>query len=308
MKSKTNNPTARLHRPPFSVVIPTYNGKKLLRAYLPAVIEELSPGDELIIADDASTDGTKNWFDTWILDQPKFNKHEIKVVFLHNAKNLRFAATVNKASEKATHNYMLLLNNDVVPRAGLLNSLWEYWHMNNKDKNLFAVGCLEYEQNDQSESPTLGGKNRLWFERGMFIHSRAPKLDSGETAWASGGSALFDLDKWRELGGFDTAFYPAYWEDIDLSMRARKKGWNVLFCADAEVDHRHETTNSTVFGQQKIDLMSWKNAYIFAWRHMSTPQWIQHLIWLPYHLIITASRTKFVSSRAFFAALAQQKK
>jgi len=140
----------------------------------------------------------------------------------------------------------------------------------------------------------------------MFIHSRASKLDSGETAWASGGSALFDLEKWKELGGFDIAFYPAYWEDIDLSMRARKKGWNILFCENAVVDHRHETTNASVFGQKKIDIMSWKNAYLFAWRHMTATQWLQHLIWLPYHLILTASRTKGVSLRAFFIALTQK--
>ena len=155
----------RTDRPGFSVVIPTYNGKKLLQTYLPAVLEELKTGDELIIADDASTDDTKNWFDTWILDQPKFKNHEITVVFLHNPQNLRFAATVNKASEKATNDFMLLLNNDVVPRPRLLNSLWEYWQENQNTteskNNLFAVGCLEYEQHSLSEPPTLGGKNRL---------------------------------------------------------------------------------------------------------------------------------------------------
>lgn len=301
--ASTKKEALHTKRPPFSVVIPTYNGKHLLDKYLPSVIEQLDSNDELLVIDDASTDGTKNWFDTWILTQEHVQKHGISVKFLENTQNLRFAASVNKAVTQVKKPYILLLNNDVEPKNGLLSELWKYVQSNPDPASIFAVGCLEFEHSAKNSESVLGGKNQLWFERGMFIHSRARTLDSGETAWASGGSALFDVAKWEELGGFDKAYYPAYWEDIDLSMRASKKGWQVLFCETAQVDHRHETTNSTVFGQQKIDMMSWKNAYIFAWKHMTIAQWLQHLVWLPHHLVITGIRTQGLVPKAFLTAL-----
>jgi len=295
-------------RPPVSIVIPTYNGLHLLKKYLPLVVSQLDSRDELVVIDDAGTDGTLEWLEKWYETKKKranlAGSGLPDLIPIRNKENLRFAQTVNTAVARAHRDYVLLLNNDVAPRPGLLVELFEYLKQQPQPEKVFAIGCLEYEQSEiVSGKSILGGKNRLWFERGMFIHSRAEKMTSGETSWASGGSALFDRKKWLELGGFDKRFYPAYWEDIDLSMRARKQGWQVLFCAQAEVDHHHETTNTTVFGKRKIDLMSWKNAYRFAWRHMSAIQWLQHLTWLPYHLVVTGMRTKGITLRGFLLAI-----
>src|SRR5690606_24971349 len=126
------------------------------------------------------------------------------------------------------------------------------------------------------------GKNVLWFEKGLFQHSKANNFESGETAWASGGSALFSIKKWLVLGGFDDLFYPAYWEDVDLSYRARQNGWKVLFNANAVVYHKHETTNTTVFGNKMIENISWSNSFKFAWKHSNILQKLQFMVWYPY--------------------------
>ena len=147
------------------------------------------------------------------------------------------------------------------------------------DEEVFAVGCLEYEN---SEMGQRSGKNVLFFDRGLFQHNRANNFERGQTAWASGGSALFDKKKWLKLNGFDQAFYPAYWEDIDLSFRARKKGWKILFEPEAVVYHKHESTHQTVFGQQKMDDMSWKNAFVFTWKNGTRVQRLQYILWSSY--------------------------
>lgn len=120
----------------------------------------------------------------------------------------------------------------------------------------------------------------------MFIHSRAEDLRSGPTAWVSGGSGVFDKKKWLEIGGFDRLFYPAYWEDIDLSFQARKRGWKVLFEEKAVVDHNHETTNASVFGQRKMEQMSWRNANKFVWKNGDFWQKFAHILWKPYWWIV----------------------
>lgn len=289
-------------RPAVSIIIPTYNGQHLLKKHVPAVVACMKEIDELIIIDDASTDTTEVWFKNW---REKMLKRKGAVAgtfqYIQNITNLRFAASVNKAVRHAQNKYVFLLNNDVSPAKNVLDALWNTWQESDSPEDVFAVSCKEYEM--ESKQAVIGGKNMLWFERGMFIHSRAKDMTTGPTAWASGGSALFDASKWESIGGFDRSFHPAYWEDIDLSMRARKNEWSILFSEHATVEHHHETTNSSVFGQEKIALMSWKNAYIFAWKHMNRKQWISHVLWLPYHLGISGFRTNWIPFRAFVMAL-----
>jgi GT2 family glycosyltransferase len=312
------------NRPPISIVIPSYNGQHLLATHLPQVIKVMTDQDELIVIDDCSTDNTEVWFREW---RQKIHR---KTVYIQNISNLRFGGAVNKAVSMVSNHYFLLLNNDVSPHLDLLDILWNYWQTQANPENTFAVGCKELEHNiklDRNKEPkqktqpdtrskadgsgnpnhpqelVVSGRNLLWFERGMFIHSRHAQMVSGETAWASGGSSLFSKEKWQKIGGFDRKFYPAYWEDIDLSMRAKNNQWQVLFCEDAVVDHLHETTNSSVFGKRKIELMSWRNAYIFAWKHMTKTQWISHIIWMGYHLTLTSLRTRGLPILALIQAI-----
>jgi GT2 family glycosyltransferase len=201
---------------------------------------------------------------------------KIKVVLLVNRQNQRFGETANRGVRAASHNLIFLINSDVAPRQTALKYLLPHF----QDSMVFAVGPLEIERGKKS------GKNKLWFERGMFIHSKADDLKAGPTAWVSGGSGVFDKQKWLMIGGFDRLFYPAYWEDIDLSFQARKRDWQVLFESRAVVDHNHETTNATVFGQRKMERMSWQNANKFIWKNGDFWQKLAHLLWKPYWFLL----------------------
>jgi len=273
-----------------SVVIPTYNGWQLLQKNLDLVLSALADGDELVIIDDASTDQTliqlqKRYGLTKQPDLDDFSvytsistQHQVNIKIIINRQNVRFAASVNRAVAQATHRLVWLLNNDVMPRADALSYLAPHFD----NPKMFAVGCHELELNHGQVS---GGKNKLWFERGMFVHSRADSYQTGETAWASGGSALFDRHKWLSLRGFDLLFYPAYWEDVDLSFRAKRQGWLVWFEAKAVVDHNHESTNNDVFGQEKLAQLGWTNARKFTGKNANWWQGLLFLVWTPWHII-----------------------
>lgn len=280
--------------PKVSVVIPNYNGKRLLATNLPLVIRALRDGDEIIVVDDHSTDASVSWLvQEFALKQNAHTDHiaafdlhlgkvtkgskKIHFKLVANQQNIRFGQAVNRGVEVAENDLILLLNNDVIPEKDILKFLIPHF----ENQRVFAVGCLEKEpQEDGSE--ILGGKNRLWFEKGMFIHSRSSNFESGPTAWVSGGSGMFDRKKWLDLNGFDLAYYPAYWEDIDLSYRAKKRNWLVLFEKKAVVEHRHETTNDSVFGQQEIRRMSWKHGQTFVFKNGTFIQKILHIIWQPF--------------------------
>ncbi len=283
MKRKISNPFG------VSVVIPTYKGGILMKKNLPSVLESLRDGDEVVIVDDGGFKETLVWLkkkfklgrgmekDDFTLYKGKYvrGKKKIELSYVLNHTNLRFAANSNRGVELAAKPLIFLVNDDVSLYPDTIKKLVPHF----KNKNLFAVSCLEF---DHEHNGFKSGKNKLWFERGMFIHSRGDDLAAGPTAWASGGSAMFSREKWLELGGFDLAYYPAYWEDIDLSQMATEKGWQVLFEPAARVDHNHETTNTDVFGQKKMEEMSWRHANIFTWKHADFWQKIAYLLWKPY--------------------------
>lgn len=276
-----------------SVIIPNYNGQELLQKHLPAVLACMRKGDELIIIDDASTDGSVPYLvQRFSLKAKKseslekyqgmyaLSKKSLSITLLIQKTNQQFAHNCNVAVKMAQNPLLFLVNSDVSPKKNCLDELIKKYQ--ERPKQTFAIGCLEYEAHNQRQK---AGKNLLWFERGLFVHSRAQEFSSGTTAWASGGSALFDAAKWRNLGGFNEIYKPAYWEDIDLSYRARQKGWLVLFDSAAVVEHQHESTNATAYGPKAIATMSLRNALIFTRLHATLLQQLQHYLWLPYHLI-----------------------
>ncbi|NCN82827.1 MAG: glycosyltransferase family 2 protein [Candidatus Pacebacteria bacterium] len=257
-----------------SVLIPSFNGIALLQKHLPSVIEQLVEGDEIVIIDDGSSDGTQDYI------KQKLRHAQVHVHRINE--NVRFARAVNNGVAVAKNNFIFLCNNDVQLAEDCLNTVRSY----TQDETVFAVGCLEYEEQPGGEK---SGKNKLWFSRGLFQHSKANDFSSGETAWASGGSALFSKLKWNKLGGFDEHFAPAYWEDVDLSFRARKRGWKVLFDEKAIVLHKHETTNASVFGKLALDETSWQHGQYFTWKHASIVQKLAFIMWWPYWFVLRMS-------------------
>jgi GT2 family glycosyltransferase len=272
-----------------SIVIPNFKKEPLIK-HLPAVLKAC-PHAEIIIVDDASPDDTVEFL----------KKHFSKVKVIRNQTNQRFAASCNIGFAAAKGEVVVLLNSDVAPKANFLSPLINHFN----DDQVFAVGCLEMQTVNGRRQ--FSGKNTCQFKRGFLIHSAAlitNKQKAVNNCWASGGSAAFDRQKYLILGGMDTLYKPAYWEDIDLSYRAREeKGWKVLFEPRSQVFHNHETTNFSVFGAKKMQAMASRNQFLFVWKNIRGRQLLEHWLWLPYHLILSTIRTQGVFLLAFFQAL-----
>lgn len=294
---------------PVSVIIPTYNGVDLLKKHLPSVLKALRQHDEIVIVDDCSIDSTVPWL-TQIFDLEtttcsvkdtfcfKGIQKDIDVKVLVNQTNQRFASSCNRGVEIAKSEIVILLNNDVSPEKDFLKYLLPHF----KDKKVFAVGCKELAANEKNKEY---GRNEAHFERGFLVHNRAEFQNEQETFWASGGSSAFRRIMWLRLKGFDLDYRPAYWEDIDLSYRARCKGWKIAFEPKATVHHIHESTNTSVFGKGKMEVMAYKNSILFVWKNANGIEMIQHFVWLPYHLIFTTIRSQGRFFIGFLVALKQ---
>lgn len=281
-----------------SIIIPTYNGKGLLEKHLEAVIgalkfwEDHEKGQgkgEIIVIDDASTDGTAEWL--------KRDFQKVRIV--RNLQNLRFAQSCNRGMQTATGDVVILLNNDVKPHPEFLVPLLKHF----SDTNVFAVGCREINRSGEKE--LIGGRGVMAFRRGLVAHWRPKDQESHDASWVSAGSAAYRREAWLKLGGFDRLFRPAYEEDRDLCWQALKAGYKLVFEPKAPVWHDHETTNRSVFGSWMIELYSMKNQLLFVWKNLSCLYLLFHLLWLPYHLFLTTIRTRGIFLVSFFLAVVQ---
>lgn len=267
-----------------SVVIPTYKNKDGLLKNLRHNLTYLKDCQIIIVNDNPETSLKE--------DMKKFPA----VTLVENKKNLGFALAANLGAERATGKFIFLLNDDVTLNDDGFTRTSKQFGESGK---LFAVS---FAQEEKTGSPV--GKNRLFFSRGLYQHSMATDFKFGETGWAEGGATVFDGKKFRELGGFDPVYAPFYWEDIDLSQRARKLGWQILFDPSVTVAHHHETTIGKSFSQSYIKTVAYRNQLIFTWKNLDSPvKLLSHVVYLPVNFIYMLLKGETEFFTGFFQAV-----
>lgn len=265
-----------------SVIIPTYKKTDLLIENLKWNLKFLDSCEIIIINDDPK-------------ESIQNELSNLPVELIENKKNLGFAGAVNVGIEKAKRDYILLLNNDVRLEQLLTKKNLEPFTEN---EHLFAIGFA------QKEKEGVVGRNRIFFKRGLFLHEKKNSLESGKTAWAEGGAALMKKKVLLELRGFDTLFNPFYWEDIDLSYRAWKLGYTVLFNATFVVEHHHESTIASYYKKKNIEEIAYAHQFIFTWKNIDDKRLLfSHVIWLPYHFLSFGIKGIWTFHKGFFQAL-----
>lgn len=264
-----------------SIIIPNYNGEELIKKNLPKIFSAIQEDAEVIVVDDASTDKSVEYLQS-LGD---------KVHLLVNSKNLGFARSVNRAVQESSGEIIVLLNSDVSPRKEFLQFLVPHF----KNETVFAVGCMD--ESIENGKTVLRGRGIGKWEKGFLVHS-AGSLDKNNTLWANGGSGAFRKNIWKKLGGFSEAYNPFYWEDIDLSYRAWKAGYEVMFEKNSVVVHEHEKgAIKKKFSKDYVLQIAYKNQFIFVWKNISAPSLlIDHIFWLPYHFInaVKSKNTNFI--------------
>jgi len=256
-----------------SVIIPNYNGEKILSKNLPKVIKELENYQlgklELMVVDDFSTDKSVEVI-------KKFPQVKLYI----NSKNLGFSSNVDRGVEKASGDLILLLNTDVYPDKDFLKPLLPHF----KDEKMFAVGCMD--KSIEGEKTVLRGRGEGSWRKGFLIHKRG-EVNKNDTLWVSGGSGIFRKSIWQKLGGFNPLYNPFYWEDIDLSYRALKSGYKIFFENKSVVWHEHEKGSiKSKFSPFDVKVIAYKNQFIFVWTNLTDLElFVKHFFWFPYHLL-----------------------
>lgn len=255
---------------PISIVIPVYKNTEMFFKYL-KVNKKYFEGCEVIITNDYPLENITS---------------QVKKVFpgaivINNTVNLGFAGNVNRGVLRSTRDYIFLMNSDVVLTDDSFLSELKYFV---NDDKLFAVGFAQTERDGK-----IVGANQVYFKNGLISHSYRQSITNYPSSnfWAEGGSSIFKKKIFIDLGSFDELYNPFYWEDIDLSYRAWKAGYRILYDPNIKVEHHHESTIGKYFDRYKILRTAFRNQLIFHWKNLTDKDLIlKHLLNIPKYIFL----------------------
>lgn len=220
--------------PLVSIVIPVYNQFSYTYLCIKSIVE--NSGDipyEIIIADDCSTDDTK-----------KISELISGLTLIRNKENLRFLKNCNNAAKSAKGKYILFLNNDTQVQPNWLKPLAE---LIESKEDIGMVGSkLVYPDGSLQEAGGILWKDGSAWNFGHGSNAMLAQFNYVKEAdYISGASIMIKHDLWKEIGGFDDNFAPAYCEDSDLAFEVRKHGQKVMFQPKSVVVHFEGKSNGT---------------------------------------------------------------
>lgn len=282
-----------------SIVIPSWNGKSLLEKFLPDVLRAAkfyNSQTQIIVVDDGSSDGTREFLRS---SYPQIGLISLK-------KNRGFSIAANQGIEASKNDLVVLLNNDVEPREDFLCFLPGHFN----DPTIFAIRIksiiVEDRKIDEVES-WVGGRFRFGFICGL--NEKEYKIKDGLSFTAGGGAIALDKVKFKQLVGFDNIFSPFYWEDVDLSYRAWKRGYKIIYEPRSVIYHYHRSTISKAFSPTYIAFIGERNRYLVVWKNIfNTRYLLQHFIFIPLRLMKNLFTGRLALVFAFFSALSRLKK
>ncbi len=253
--------------PLVSILIVNWNGKDYLYHCLEAVFAQTIQSREVIVIDNASTDGSP--------EAALVAWREIRLVRLE--KNVGFAAANNLGAKLAQGRWLALLNNDAFPHPDWLEKLLEVAETH-PEFSFFSSCILSANEPERIEAAgdVYHISGLAWHRAGGLSVSQVPS--QGEVFSACAAAALYERQAYLEVGGFDED-YVSHHEDVDLGFRLRLQGYRCCFVPQAVVEH----VGSASYGRES-DLTVYRVQRNLVWtyvKNMPSP-----LLWkyFPAHL------------------------
>lgn len=238
------------------VIIPNLNNKKVLEKCLKCLDMQESNDFDILVVDNGSDEETAEFIHFWL--NKKDGRHAI---FFDS--NCGFAKACNRGFEYSMENgylYSLLLNNDAFVEKYFVSNLINKIE---NDKKIFAVSSLMLSYQDRHVVDSFGDNySVLGYAFQRKVGQPESVIENDESVFsACGGASIYDNEKLKETGLLDEKFF-AYLEDIDLSYRAKLKGYKIITCKDARCYHLGSHTSGSRYNNFKVRISSRNNIFL----------------------------------------------
>ena len=275
-----------------SILITTYNSETFLKTCLESVLQQDYADREIVIVDNASTDGTRA-----VLHE--FEKHfagerEARLRVIYNETNRGFAAGQNQAMAESRGDWLFSLNPDVILKPDFLSTLLTAAPPLVAEHNQKRIGALcgkllRWKPGASDERSNTIDSTGIYFLRNLrHLDRGSDEIDRGQyerreyVIGATGAAALYRRAMVEDIsvGGevFDEDFF-AYREDADVAWRAQLMGWSCLYVPQAVAWHVRRVTPER-FKQlpDEINRHSIKNRFLMRAKNISAGLYLRLLI------------------------------
>lgn len=277
-----------------SLLILNYNGLRLLEGCFDTLGEATGYGQrhDVYLIDNGSTDQSLTYTETkypWV-----------KII---RAPRNAFLFTYNDVIPDLDTEAILLLNNDILVEPDFIEPL--LYHLEQPDVFSVNTRVLTGDRVTAQGSRAEGG-----FHRGFWYYNQLPDIERTSTSFFGlGGQAAFSRSKYLELGGFDELLWPLYHEDIDLSYRAWRRGWRVLYEPSSVLYHLGGQTSNSKYKRDELNAIVSQNTFLIQWKNFDDKEMQrQHLSWLGPRLIRAALSGEKPFLKGFSNALKRRSK
>lgn len=244
-----------------AVVILNWNGTKLLKQFLPSIVQ-FSPEAEIYVADNASTDDSVAFVKT----------HFPNVKIIQNKSNFGFAQGYNEALKKVDAEIFALVNSDIEVTSDWLKPIVETFEKE-KETAIIQPKILDYKRKDYFEYAGAAGgfldKYGYPYCRGRLFDTIEKDVgqydDNCEIKWASGACFFVRSLVYKNLNGFDNDFF-AHQEEIDLCWRASNKGFKIKHNSKSVVYHVGGATLKQ--GNPKKTYLNFRNSLLMLIKNL----------------------------------------
>lgn len=238
--------------PEVSIVIPVYNEFHYTYNCLKSILKNSGKiSYEIIIANDCSTDITS-----------EIERIVENIKLITTEKNVRFLLNCNNAAKYAKGKYVLFLNNDTQVQGNWLEPLVT---LIESDELIGMVGSkLVYPDGLLQEAGGIVWKDASAWNYGNRKNPGDAEFNYvKEVDYISGAAIMIRHNLWKEIGGFDERFVPAYYEDTDLAFEVRKRGYKVMYQPLSTVVHFEGVSNGTDTGSglKQYQVVNFKKFY-----------------------------------------------
>jgi len=251
--------------PIVSIIIPHWNGIDVLSECLDSLNKTTNDSFEIIVSDNASTDGSQAWI----------KENHPRITLLENIKNHGYAGGCNRGVAVAKGKYLIFLNNDTIQDPNWLDPLIDRMK---GDESIAAIQpkiLNYYNRKIFDYAGGAGGYMDLFcfpFARGRIFLNQ--EEDSGQynkaqkCFWASGTAMMVQKDLFNTAGKFDETFF-SHMEEIDLCWRFQAMGYQIW--AEPESIIYHKNAVSLPMYTHRKYYLNHRNSLLMLFGNYSVP-------------------------------------
>jgi len=242
--------------PTVSIVIPTYNLKRVLLECMESIFNQNYPDFKVIVVDNGSTDGTSKAV------AKKFPQAKL----VKNSKNLGVTGGANIGIKKATGDYIWLVDHDNILAPNMLLEMVKLAE-SNPEIGIVAPKIYYWERKDIIWAAGTG-MNLLTGENTFRGGKDVGQYEKIEEVQIAPANFLVKKEVIKKIGPYDNVFFVSY-EDADFSLRVKKAGYKIVYTPKAVCYHKIPFLNKKVSKQRWLSRAYWaaRNKIIFMKKH-----------------------------------------